>query len=76
MIAAFQLDVGCVLRTHPTRGAAGQAALKIPEDRFVGLDDSKTVEIAGVRITGLAAAHELLDQDAASGRGDGSEVPA
>jgi L-ascorbate metabolism protein UlaG (beta-lactamase superfamily) len=44
------------------------AALKIPEDRFIGLDDAKTVEIAGVRITGVAAAHELLDQDAASGR--------
>jgi L-ascorbate metabolism protein UlaG (beta-lactamase superfamily) len=44
------------------------AALKIPEDRFVGLDDSKTAEIAGVRLTGVAAAHELLDRDAASGR--------
>ncbi|MCX5673198.1 MAG: MBL fold metallo-hydrolase [Planctomycetota bacterium] len=44
------------------------AALRMPEDRFVGLDDSKTVEIAGVRLTGVAAAHEQLDQDAASGR--------
>ena len=44
------------------------AIVKIPEDRLVGLDDGKSVEIAGAKITGVAAAHEFLDQDAATGR--------
>jgi L-ascorbate 6-phosphate lactonase len=42
--------------------------LKIDPDRFVGLDDDKSVQIDGVKITGIAAAHEFLDRDPASGR--------
>jgi L-ascorbate metabolism protein UlaG (beta-lactamase superfamily) len=41
---------------------------KIPEDRFVGLDDAKRVEIAGLQITGVASAHEFLDQDPKTGQ--------
>lgn len=37
--------------------------LGMPAERFVGLDDSKTAKIDGVRIHGIAAAHEFLDQD-------------
>jgi L-ascorbate metabolism protein UlaG (beta-lactamase superfamily) len=44
------------------------AALKIPEGRFVGLDDAASAEVAGVRITGVAAAHEFLNQDPATGK--------
>ena len=44
------------------------ADLKVPEDRFIGLDDGKTVEVAGVRISGVAAAHEFLDQDPKTGQ--------
>jgi L-ascorbate metabolism protein UlaG (beta-lactamase superfamily) len=42
--------------------------LKIPTDRFVGIDDGNTVDLDGIRITGVAAAHELLDQDPATGK--------
>lgn len=42
--------------------------LGIAAERFLGLDDGRTVESAGVRITGVAAAHELLDRDEATGR--------
>lgn len=42
--------------------------LQIPADRFAGLDDGKTVELGGLRISAIAAAHEFLDQDPASGR--------
>jgi L-ascorbate 6-phosphate lactonase len=44
------------------------AALKIPEDRFVGLDNGAIAEVAGLRITGVAAAHEFLNQDPATGK--------
>jgi len=44
------------------------AALKIPEDRFVGLDDAASCEIAGIKITGVASAHEFLSQDPATGK--------
>jgi L-ascorbate metabolism protein UlaG (beta-lactamase superfamily) len=44
------------------------AALKIPEDRFVGLDDAASAEVAGLKITGVASAHEFLSQDPATGR--------
>jgi L-ascorbate 6-phosphate lactonase len=44
------------------------AELAIPAGRFVGIDDGVSVEIGGVVITGVAAAHEFLDQDAATGR--------
>ncbi len=42
--------------------------LKIPADRFVGLDDQKSFETEGLKITGIAAAHEFLDRDPASGQ--------
>jgi L-ascorbate 6-phosphate lactonase len=44
------------------------AALKIPEDRFVGLDNGAIAEVAGLKITGVAAAHEFLNQDPATGK--------
>lgn len=42
--------------------------LHLPPARFIGLDDGTFVEANGVRITGVAAAHELLDRDPATGR--------
>jgi len=42
--------------------------LNIPAGRFVGLDDGTAAEIDGVRITGVAAAHEFLDPDPQTGR--------
>ena len=42
--------------------------LRIPADRFVGVDDGKTVKLGDVEITGVAAAHEFLDQDRVTGR--------
>lgn len=44
------------------------AAVKVPEDRLVGLDDGTSVTIGAVRITGVAAAHEFLDRDPATGK--------
>lgn len=41
--------------------------LNIPTERFIGVDDSATVEFDGIRITGIAAAHEFLDQDHITG---------
>jgi L-ascorbate metabolism protein UlaG (beta-lactamase superfamily) len=42
--------------------------LKMPEDRFVGLDDGTSADVGGIKITGVAAAHEFLDRDAKTGR--------
>jgi len=42
--------------------------LKIPVNRFVGLDDNKSIEAGGVKITGIAAAHEFLDRELRTGR--------
>lgn len=42
--------------------------LEIDLARLSGLDDGTSVEIAGVKITGVASAHEFLDRDPASGR--------
>jgi L-ascorbate metabolism protein UlaG (beta-lactamase superfamily) len=42
--------------------------LGVPRTRFLGLDDGATVERDGVAITGIAAAHELLDRDPVTGR--------
>ncbi len=42
--------------------------LGIPQERFVCLDDGKTAQVDDVRIHGIAAAHEFLDQDPASER--------
>ena len=44
------------------------ADLKVPEGRFVGLDAGAAVEVDGIRISGVAAAHEFLDRDGKSGR--------
>lgn len=41
--------------------------LNIDHERFVGMDDGLQVEANGVEITGVAAAHELLDRDRTSG---------
>ncbi|MHC4248157.1 MAG: MBL fold metallo-hydrolase [Planctomycetota bacterium] len=41
--------------------------LGIPEERFVGLDHDEGVEVAGLKVTGVAAAHEFLDRDPATG---------
>lgn len=42
--------------------------LSIPLDRLIGLDDGTSCEVAGVRISAVAASHEFLDQDPISGR--------
>lgn len=36
-------------------------SLDVPADRFVGLNAGETVTLAGVELTGVAAAHEFLD---------------
>jgi L-ascorbate metabolism protein UlaG (beta-lactamase superfamily) len=41
--------------------------LNIPENRFVGIDDGMSVFEGELKITGIAAAHEFLDQDETSG---------
>lgn len=41
--------------------------LKIPEDRFVGLYDATSIITGGLKITGIAAAHEFLDKDVVTG---------
>jgi L-ascorbate metabolism protein UlaG (beta-lactamase superfamily) len=43
-------------------------ALRLPPERFLGLDDGVCTALKGVRVTGVAAAHELLDRDPATGR--------
>ncbi|MEX2213823.1 MAG: MBL fold metallo-hydrolase [Phycisphaeraceae bacterium] len=48
------------------RGLGG--ALGIKAERFVGLDDGQSVEIEGVKITALAAAHEFFDRDPVAGK--------
>jgi L-ascorbate metabolism protein UlaG (beta-lactamase superfamily) len=40
----------------------------IPLRRLIGLDDGVSAEVAGVRITGVPSAHELLDRDPVSGK--------
>lgn len=42
--------------------------LRIPLRRFIGLDDGTCAAARGVRVTGVAAAHEFLDRDPATGR--------
>ncbi len=41
--------------------------LGMGESRFVGLDDLTSAETRGVRLTGIAAAHEFLDRDPETG---------
>ena len=42
--------------------------LGIPRGRILGLDDGTSLEYKGIQITGVAAAHEFLDQDPQTGR--------
>ena len=42
--------------------------LAIPLARFVGMDDGQSVELPGVKLTAVAAAHEFLDRDPVTGR--------
>lgn len=42
--------------------------LPLPIDRLIGLDEGRSVEVAGVKISAVAASHEFLDQDPVSGR--------
>jgi len=42
--------------------------LEIPEERVVGVDDGTSATVDGVRITGVAGAHEFLDRDPETGR--------
>lgn len=42
--------------------------LHIRPERFLGLDDGVSIEAGGVRVTGIAAAHEFLDRDPDTGR--------
>lgn len=44
------------------------ADLSIPFNRFIGLDDKTSASHAGLKISAVAAAHEFLDQDTATGR--------
>jgi L-ascorbate metabolism protein UlaG (beta-lactamase superfamily) len=39
----------------------------IAPDRLIGLDDGVSAEVGGVRITGVASAHEFLDRDPVTG---------
>jgi L-ascorbate 6-phosphate lactonase len=41
--------------------------LNISENRFIGVDDGMSVVEKGLKITGIAAAHEFLDQDPDTG---------
>lgn len=41
--------------------------LKIPIQRFIGLDDGKSIKRNGLRISGIAAAHEFLDREPGTG---------
>ena len=41
--------------------------LKIPAERFIGLDDGKSVQVGDLTITGVSSAHEFLDRDEETG---------
>ncbi len=43
------------------------AELHLPAERVLGVDEGRVVEHAGVRVTAVPAAHELLDTDEATG---------
>lgn len=43
------------------------AELQIDASRFIGIDDSESIEISGIKITGIAAAHEFLDRSTITG---------
>ncbi len=42
--------------------------LGIPAERFIGLDDGRSVEVSSIRVTAIPAAHEMLNRDEATGR--------
>ncbi|MEI6168011.1 MAG: MBL fold metallo-hydrolase [bacterium] len=42
--------------------------LGIPSRRFIGIDDGQSKRRSGVKITGIASAHELLDPDPQTGQ--------
>ena len=42
--------------------------LDIPGERFIGLDDQESFEVPRPEVTGIAAAHEFLDRDPATGQ--------
>ncbi len=42
--------------------------IPLPESRLAGVNDGASVHLAGLTITGIAAAHEFLDRDPESGR--------
>jgi len=44
------------------------AELGIPATRFAGLEDGKALDLAGVRLHGIPAAHELLEPDPVTGQ--------
>lgn len=41
--------------------------LPVAVDRLIGLDEGRSIEVAGVKISAVAASHEFLDQDPATG---------
>lgn len=40
----------------------------IPLERIIGVNDGETVDIDGIKVTGIASAHEFLDRDEATGK--------
>lgn len=42
--------------------------LQIPPERLKGANAGQTLELSGLTVTGIAAAHEFLDRDPATGR--------
>jgi L-ascorbate metabolism protein UlaG (beta-lactamase superfamily) len=42
--------------------------LDIPPARFLGVNDGESIVVDDIRIHGIAAAHEMLDRDAATGK--------
>jgi L-ascorbate 6-phosphate lactonase len=42
--------------------------LRMPRSRFLEADDGRAIEGDGLKITGIAAAHEFLDRDGVTGR--------
>jgi len=47
-------------------GLAGD--LQLPGQRLVGMDEGQTVDLVGLRISAVPAAHEFIDRDPATGR--------
>jgi|GEM_PF-64775 len=65
VIAAVSPSAEFVVPRFLLPGLSGE--LKIPENRFIGMDDGISVKAGSVRITGIAAAHEFLDKDEKTG---------